>query len=586
MKKLFTLIVALVATLSTMAQMHGTLQFVGNGEFYLPAMQAQTQTATVKDTVTVTMGSETQSFDIPDMYYASMNMTIKSFNIPDLAYTMTGSYVNGNMAFEWHGENITTTTVGSDGSEKSITVTEFNASYTHASGELKMSLTFTYGSMPFALAYSVEAYYTKDNELGLVGQGTQGNPYKIYDANDFMAIANKISKDNTFNGVYFDQMADIDFGGNADAPVQLPAIGKEAITNIQTVAWGFEGTYDGHNKAIKGIYHTNNGNDTNGKFNALFSSIGVNGTVKNVIIDADNYISSYNYVASIASVSNGTIENCTNNADITAANAFAAGICGSLISGEGTIRNCVNNGNIKAMTYATGIIACAQSGTSITTYNYLVEDCTNHGNTSSTNGTGSAGIAGTYSGALIGCSNDGNIDDTAKLTGQYTAGILSCGSYITEITNCSNKGTVTGNKNIGGIVGNIMKGNEADIIIKECQNEGEVQGNGANIAGIIGNTARVTGVVTIADCANYGKVSTTDDTTELIGNLRGNAVIVINGFTIGSDLSRLPLDPEYDGVKEATITDAATVKNGTYIKNGRIVIVKDGNTYSVTGIKY
>ena len=585
MRKIFTLLVVFATALSAMAQMPGTLQFIGNGEFYLPAMQQQTQTTTVKDIVTVNMGSDSQSFDIPSMTYAAMGMTISSFNVPGLTYTMTGSPASGDMAFEWHASNVETTAKDASGAEKKINVSEFSAAYNHARGELKMSLTFTYGSMPMALHYSIEAYYTKENALNLVGQGTEGNPYKIYDAADFMSIANNISKDNTFEGIYFEQMEDIDFGGSEASPVQLPAVGKAAITSITAVAWGFDGTYDGRYKSIKGIWHTANANYADGKFNGIFSSIGEKGTVKNIVFDADNHVSSYNYVGAIASINQGIIEHCTNKAAITASNAFASGICGYMIGGKGTIRYCENLGDINAMTYATGIISGTQSGTAVAVYGYLVENCTNNGNISTVNGTGSAGIAGSYSGALRECTNNGNIDDTAKTTGLNTGGILSGGSYITEMTKCHNTGKVSGNKSVGGIIGTIMKADDNDLSITDCQNDGDVEATGVNVAGIMANTARVSGIVTLSDCSNYGKVSSTG-TTDLIGNLRGNAVIALDGCTIGSSLDRLPLDPDQTGIADISVSETAGAKDGKYIHNGRIVIMKGGKAYSVTGIEY
>lgn len=56
-------------------------------------------------------------------------------------------------------------------------------------------------------------------------------------------------------------------------------------------------------------------------------------------------------------------------------------------------KDCENYGDVKAMTYASGICGGSQSGKSITTYNYLIEDCLNSGKLSTTNGVGSAGIA-------------------------------------------------------------------------------------------------------------------------------------------------------------------------------------------------
>lgn len=583
MKRFFTLIAVCVAALSAMAQMHGDMKFIGNAQFYLPAMQAQTLTNIKKDTVKVTMGTDTQSITFPDMTYAAMNMTIKSFTVPNLTYTMTGSYMTGDMAFTWSSDGFTVTTVGSDGQEKTVRGTALSAKYTHVTGSLEVAVTFTYGTMPMSLAYSLDGYYTVQNAWNLIGRGTEGNPYKVYDAADFRSIASNISKDNKGTGEFFQMMDDVDFGGTAETPVQLPAIGKAAITNISTVAYGFNGIFNGNSHSISGIYHTDNGNDIQGKFNALFSSIDTSGVVRDITFSADNHINSYNYVGTVASISKGTIENCTNNANVTVAGAFGAGICGYMASGIGTIKNCVNNGNIQAMTYANGIVSGSQSGTAITNYAYLVEGCTNNGNISTGNGVGSAGIAGSYSGTIRSCTNTGTIDDTAK-AGQYTAGITSACSYLVAIEGCTNSGSILGTKNIGGIAGHIMKGNDTDVSISGCTNSGAVTAAGANVGGILGNSARVNGTVALTGCTNNGVVSSTG-TTELIGNLRGNAAIVLgNGNTIAAGLAILALDPAGTGVQEV-INNAANAQKGKFIRNGRFVIVKSGKTYGVSGIE-
>lgn len=95
--------------------------------------------------------------------------------------------------------------------------------------------------------------------------------------------------------------------------------------------------------------------------------------VKNIVFSENNYITSYNYVGSIASLNMGTIENCSNYADITATNFAAGGICGFMVNGNGTVKDCHNYGNVTAMTYASGICGGSQSGKSITTYSYLIE---------------------------------------------------------------------------------------------------------------------------------------------------------------------------------------------------------------------
>ena len=427
---------------------------------------------------------------------------------------------------------------------------------------------------------------TVTNAWGLKGTGTEADPYLVSTAADFKAMAEKCNAKHKGTGEYFKMTNDIDFGGSADNPVQLPAIGKDGNAQIANIAYGFDGSFDGDGHTISGIYHTESDNNAKGKYNGLFGCIDKNGVVKDIIFSKNNYITGYNYVGSIVSLNMGIIENCTNYADITATGFAAGGICGFMVNGCGTIKDCENYGDVKAMTYASGICGGSQSGKSVTTYNYLIENCTNSGNLSTTNGVGSAGIAGSYSGAVKNCTNSGNADDTQGTSKSklYTAGIVSCASFAVDIDGCTNSGSINGVKNVGGILGNAMKGDNAATTIKNCTNNGTVSGQDRYVAGIVGNSARDPEVVSVASCTNNGEVTSTG-TTEFIGNLRGNTTIAIGeGNVIGAGLKALPLDPAPTGIKNINATTSRTA-NGVFLRNGKIVIVKNNKEYTVGGVQ-
>ena len=449
----------------------------------------------------------------------------------------------------------------------------------------KFTLTFSIGLCASFAAFA--------GDWDLQGSGTQNDPYQISSASDFVMIATKISESNSGEGEYFKVMNDIDFGGSDANHVQLPSIGKAAITNVASVAWGFEGTLDGDNHEIKGIYHTDNSNSKEGQFNALFSSLGENGVIKNLVFGKDNYVNSYNYVAPFASISKGTIENCTNNADITATNAFASGVCGQMIGGKGTISRCTNNGNISAMTYAVGIIAGTQSGAAVSNYAYLVEDCVNNGTMSTLNDLGVAGIAGSYSGSLVKCINNGDINGNAngKTTAQYAAGIVATVSYPIEISGCVNYGEVKGVKNVAGILAMVMKGDGAKFTISDCDNYGTVTGSGDYVAGIIANTMRGTEedpVVTVSDCHNGAAISSESD-SEFIGNIRGTVAIALGeGNSIEEGLKKYILDgnTSITGIYDSIINDSEnSLKDGKYLIDGEFRILKNGKIYNLQGIE-
>ncbi len=440
-----------------------------------------------------------------------------------------------------------------------------------------------------AMAAMAQSEDTGSNAWGLSGSGTEADPYKVSTADDFAKMAANYKADtNTGKGEYFLMTNDIDFGGTADNPVQFPAIGKNADLGPAKITGGFDGTFDGGNHTISGIYHTENKSDAKGKYNGLFGFLDKNAVVKNVIISKDNHISSYYYVGTIASTNQGTIENCVNNADITAAGAFAGGICGYMAQGNGIVKDCENYGNITAPTYASGICGGSQSGASLTTYNYLIDNCTNHGNMSTTNGVGAAGIAASYSGAVTNCTNHGTVDDTkgTAKSRQYTAGIVACTSYPTKIENCINNGPISGVNNVGGIVGCVFKGDDASFTLNGCTNNGTVSGEGTNVAGIIGNSKRTSGKVIVASSTNNGVVTSTG-TTELLGNIRGSETITVGeGNTVDWSLEKLAFDTDniITGIENITVKDN-TVTDGKYLKNGKLVIVKNGKAYNALGIK-
>ena len=590
MTKVFTLIAACALTAgSAYAQQHSAMNFVGSADFYIATMKNQTYTNINKDTVKVTLGTGNASFALPKMVYQAMNVTVAPFTLSDLTYKMTGSFQTGDMAFTWANDgDIKTTTTDATGTEKEVTVTSFSATYTHTTGELTLAMTFKYGSMPFAITYETKGYYTIDNAWKLVGRGTSGNPYKIYDASDFTAMATNISANNTGAGEYFVMMNNVNFGGSADSPVQLPAIGKAAIQSITKIDYSFQGTFDAQNDTISGIYHTNCGNDTNGKFNALFSSVGDKGSIKNLVISKDNYIKSYNYVAPIVSVLAGTVEGCENYADVTATNFAASGIAGCVASAA-KITDCNNKGNITANTYASGICGGSVLG-NITADSYpYIYNCSNTGNISSTNGIGSAGIAGSFAGKVEKCINSGTIDDTNTNNekGQYTGGIVACGSKVTYVSDCTNQGEVKGLKNVGGIVGIVMnETGKVNAAITGCTNDGAVSGKTTNVAGIVGNTAYKTYKVNISSCTNNAAVTTEQEDKSTIGNLRGSSAIVLgDGNTIANGLTLYNLDPTTTGISNVNAAEdaEATAKTVKYFKDGQLVIKKNGKTYSVAG---
>lgn len=551
MKKIFTLIVACAATVTAFAQVHTSMNFIGNSNFSATVFGQTISGAGVKDTVTVGDGNTSITFPSMAVNYGGTTMTVPSMNIANLTYTMTGNPMQGNAVFTWD-KAAGDTTINFPGiGNKKVQITSLHAVYTHATGQLETTYVFKYGDMPGVVTFTSTGYYTVDNAWKLVGRGTAKNPYKVYDAADFAAMAANISETNTGSGEYFQMMNDVDFAGTEASPAILPCIGVAGLcgTNEKTGAalgrlpnafvWGFQGNFDGNGKAIKGIWqNTSTGCD------ALFSTLGEGGVVKNLTFAAENSITTTgSYCAPFVAVNYaGTVDGCVNNAAVTG-KIYTSGICNFLVKCKGTVQNCTNNGAITStLSYAAGIVAGAQSGPTVasTDAGYagnVIDNCINNGVCTS-KGVGAGGIAGSFSGKITNCTNNAEVTGT----GLYAGGIVACQTYLSDVSGNTNKGTITGKNNVAGIMGYIMKaGNEA-FDISNNTNEG-----------------------TYTATATTGTIST--------GPILG-----------GSARDQKDVKPTSTGVSNVNAGVNANA-NGKFILNGKFVIVKDGKQYNAAGMQ-
>jgi len=182
----------------------------------------------------------------------------------------------------------------------------------------------------------------------------------------------------------------------------------------------FDGTFDGNNKTISGIYSKDS---TTAEDKGLFGDIGSGGTVKNIGI-INSYILGNWMVGGVCGYNIGSITNSYNTGNISG-NAFVGGVCG-YNNRTGSITNSYNTGNISGNAYVGGV--CSYNLKSIT-------NCYNTGNISGNSYVG--GVSGynnksitncyyntdNYSGKAIGSDNN-SIDTTTfnKTSDQFASG--------------------------------------------------------------------------------------------------------------------------------------------------------------------
>lgn len=205
----------------------------------------------------------------------------------------------------------------------------------------------------------------------------------------------------------------------------------------------FEGTFEGNNHTINGIYIDSSENEI-GFFKRN------NGTIKDVITSKDSYIKGNNSVGGVVGRNNGTIEHVVNKAKVESTSYMVGGISGF---NYGEISQSANLGEVlggsnETSSFTGGICGRMNNG--------RIEKCYNKGTLTMKSSNTIGGIIGLAQGGIIeNCYNNGII----IAFGPGGSGILSYTGGASEptvyVTNCYNIGKLQGETHLqGGIVGN------------------------------------------------------------------------------------------------------------------------------------
>ena len=221
-------------------------------------------------------------------------------------------------------------------------------------------------------------------------------------------------------------------------------------------------------------------------------------TVKNCVNYAAVAGGGYSTVGGVAGASGGTLDCCTNRGNVSG-NTHVGGVAGV---SQGTITGCANVAQITNTADTIGGIVGESGGP--------VSGCTNTGRVTSSQTSGSTyagGVAGRCYGDITGCTNSAQIT-----AGAGVGGIVGIFSGSKTITDCTNSGYVSAPAGCaGGIVGSLQN----NCNISGCQNTNTVNGSGKKeIGGIVGQAGSGN---TISDCINKGSVSGVECVGGIIG---------------------------------------------------------------------
>ncbi|MBC8592511.1 hypothetical protein H8744_04475 [Oscillospiraceae bacterium N12] len=360
------------------------------------------------------------------------------------------------------------------------------------------TLTATYGN------YHKEFYLRAVPPI-LPGKGTKNEPWLVKTAADMDKIYKFAADKVDFNHEYFRVENDIDFTG-----IEYHPIAAEADV------LKFQGYFDGNGKKFTNLKYVSSDplEFKTGRYKGLFGIVGSNGTIANLTIESNSSFTAFGYSGAFAGGLRGKIINCVNKAPVSTVGGAnnIGGIAGYVYEG-GIIQKCSNYADITSNTGTTAGI------TGKTEANTLIDECFNSGTisaagaSSGTNG----GIVGVNGGTIQNCTNEGTINANSS----NVAGIAAKNNANAAIINCVNKGTITGNSNYAA---GIVSATLADNVVKDCVNSGEV--NVPTIAGGIIGQSRNGAVLTVDNCHNTGKITTTKTNAGgIIGSLGAGTIM-------------------------------------------------------------
>ena len=402
------------------------------------------------------------------------------------------------------------------------------------------------------------------------GDGTKDNPFLIESAAHLAYLSQQTAMSQTYDGHYFRLETDIDLNNRAWIPVG----GRNMQGNES--GYPFRGVFDGNNKTVSNL----SVNFPNQKCIGLFGSL-YGATIKNLNISGNiSYIGKEYFGAIAGDIDQCQIINCSNQSNIIVNDGgFIGGIVGR--ANDSFFWKCSNNGNISGTSRIAGIVGDAGD--------CIINDCNNKGQISAEHTTG--GIGG-YVGDItfINCYNNGSVEATTTNggCGGIAGSIYQSSSSLCTITNCYNTGTLTGIKDVGGIVGEVSY----SISLNNSYNMGIITANN-NFGAIIGKIGTNTDVsncyylnTCIAKNNDYGISQTSENMkTQLFVNTLNASQDVTPWKIDNSQNDSYPVlivSPYVKTLAATNITDRLALLNGIVLK-GEEEIVSQGFRFKKYG---
>ena len=212
--------------------------------------------------------------------------------------------------------------------------------------------------------------------------------YEITNAGELYWFANKVNLGNTsYKGKLMADIVVNDSVLSADGTLNGPDSIYTSWTPIGTTSYYYQGTFDGQNHTISGLYFNNtssNNYPSGGQFIGLFGYT-YNAKISNVGV-TDTYFNGYRYIGGIVGwvYYNTTITNCYSEATLSATNTsdnYLGGIVGGIDSyTNNKVTSCYSIGKITGKGYYVGGICGYKGASAVFTNNFYADSCAFDGN--------------------------------------------------------------------------------------------------------------------------------------------------------------------------------------------------------------
>ena len=323
------------------------------------------------------------------------------------------------------------------------------------------------------------------------GSGTESDPYLIMNATQLSQMANFLGQE----GVVFKLQKNIDL--SSWIAEENPRQGWAPI-GVSTEP--FKGILIGNNKTISGLTITRSSESNVGFFGCLDGA-----TISDLTIEGSSLTGS-SYLGTLAGkISNSTITNChvklTGN--ITAASGeYVGGFIG--YASNTSLTNCDVEATITG-TGATFVGGFGGGASDETAINSCTAEVTVSSNTECVSG-------------LLGYSKTVTITNT-NVSGNVTgtscvAGFIAKAEGTDNITNCSYRGDLVGDTNIGGISAYLAEGSSS--MFTSCCTRGKITASGDYVGGIVG-VSQGACIAGMESCSHYGDIEAGSYVGGLVG---------------------------------------------------------------------